>query len=67
MRSLAKLFTRNGRKGRFKAVVQKYSQEMAGKCCFKEVVQKYSCPVTCRGRIPDKNIALGGTQIFIFK
>ena len=29
MRSLSIIFTKNGRKGRFKAVMQKYSQEMA--------------------------------------
>ena len=29
MRSRAIIFTKNGRKGRFKAVMQKYSQEMA--------------------------------------
>ena len=67
MRSRAKIFTKNGSKGRLKAVVQKYSQEMAGKCCFREVVQKYSCPATYRGRIPVKNITLGGAEISILK
>ena len=35
------LSKRNIRKGRFKAVMQKYSQEMAENYCFWEVVQKY--------------------------
>ena len=44
MRSRAIIFTKNGRKGGLKAVVRKYSQEMAGKRCFREVLQKYYVP-----------------------
>ena len=54
MRRRSKIFTRNGSKRRLKALVQKYSQEMAGKHCFREVMQKYSYPATHRGRIPVK-------------
>ena len=67
MCSLAKIFTRNGRKGRFKAVMQKYSQKMAGKHCFKEIVQKYSFPATHRGRTPMKKYYLGWCRIIHFK
>ena len=67
MRSCAKIFTRNGSKRHLKAVMQKHSQEIAGKHCFREVVLKYSCPATQRGRIPEKNITLGGAEIFILK
>ena len=54
MRSSAKIFTRNGKRGRFKVVVQKYSQEMAEKLRFRQVVQKYSGPATHRGSTPMK-------------
>ena len=40
MRSRAKIFRRNGKKWHFKAVVQKYSQDMAEKQSFRKCVQK---------------------------
>ena len=67
LRSRAKIFTRNGGKGRFKAVMQKYSQELAGNPLFREVVQKYSCPATHRGRLPVKKYPPGGAEILILK
>ena len=67
MRSCAKIFTRNGRKRRLKAVMQKYSQEIAGKHCFREVVLKYSCPATQRGRIPEKKYYSGWCGNIHFK
>ena len=67
MHSLAKIFTRNGRKGHFKAVVQKHSKEMTEEHCFKEVMQKYSCPATHRGRTPVKKYYLGWCRNINFK
>ena len=56
MRSCAKISTRNGSKRHLKAVMQKYSQEIAGKHCFREVVLKYSCPTNPKGQDPQEKI-----------
>ena len=52
MRSHAKMFRRNGKTWQFKAVVQKYSQDMAEKQSFRKCVQQ-NYPGWCKN-IPFK-------------
>ena len=54
-----------GSKGRLKAVVQKYSQEMAVRRCLEKSCKNIHAPPPIGTGFPKKYLTLGGAEVFI--